>query len=126
MELTRVYYREYATLRRDTFDRLREHNPDVPPAQILTVADVKRLKEEHARSGVPLQTRAVEARELERAVSDLVNAAYGLTTAEVSLMWRTARRARSRVAAVRRRALREFLHRERRAATVREREGNAP
>jgi hypothetical protein len=33
---------------------------------------------------------AAEARDLERRVSDLVNAAYGLTPEEVDLMWRTA------------------------------------
>jgi hypothetical protein len=56
----------------------------------LTVAEVKRLKEEHGRSVVPLQTLLAEARTLEKRVSDLVNAAYGLTPADVALMWNTA------------------------------------
>ena len=56
----------------------------------LTVADLKRLREEHGRSIVPLQTLAAEARTLERQVSELVNAAYGLTPEEVALMWKTA------------------------------------
>lgn len=56
----------------------------------LSVADVKRLKEEHGHSVVPLQTLAAEARGLERTVSDLVNAAYGLTPDEVALLWETA------------------------------------
>jgi hypothetical protein len=56
----------------------------------LSVADVKRLKEEHTRSVAPLQALAGEAVELERRVSDLVNAAYGLTAEEVALMWQTA------------------------------------
>ena len=56
----------------------------------LTVADVKRLKTEHAATVTPLQTLAAEALELERQVSDLVNAAYGLTPAEIELMWATA------------------------------------
>jgi hypothetical protein len=58
--------------------------------QPLTVAGVKALKEEHARSIVPLQQQAAEARALERRVSDLVNEAYGLTAEETSLLWRTA------------------------------------
>jgi type I restriction-modification system DNA methylase subunit len=56
----------------------------------LSVAEVKRLKQEHANSVVPLQTLADEARTLESRVSDLVNAAYGLTPDEVALMWQTA------------------------------------
>ncbi len=56
----------------------------------LSVADVKRLKAEHAASVVPLQTLAGEARTLEARVSDLVNAAYGLTSDEIALMWQTA------------------------------------
>ncbi|HVS40588.1 MAG TPA: N-6 DNA methylase [Gemmataceae bacterium] len=56
----------------------------------LSVADLKRLREEHGRSIVPLQTLAAEARALERHVAELVNAAYGLTAEEVALMWKTA------------------------------------
>lgn len=56
----------------------------------LSVAEVKRLKEEHAASVVPLQTLGGEARALESCVSDLVNAAYGLTPEEIELMWKTA------------------------------------
>jgi hypothetical protein len=56
----------------------------------LSVAEVKRLKEEHAASVVPLQTLAGEATTLEARVSDLVNAAYGLTPEEIALMWQTA------------------------------------
>ena len=52
--------------------------------------ELKRLKEEHAGSVVPLQTLASEARTLEGRVSDLVNAAYGLTPEEIALMWKTA------------------------------------
>jgi len=58
--------------------------------QPLSVAQVKALKAEHARSVTPLQALAAEARQLERRVADLVNAAYGLTAEEVALMWRTA------------------------------------
>jgi hypothetical protein len=56
----------------------------------LSVADVKRLKDEHANSVTPLRALAAEAHQLERRVSDLVNAAYGLTPAEVALLWETA------------------------------------
>jgi hypothetical protein len=51
---------------------------------------VKRLKEEHAASVVPLQMLAAEARQLERRVAALVNAAYRLTAEESALLWRTA------------------------------------
>jgi hypothetical protein len=56
----------------------------------LSVAQAKALKDEHARSVRPLQVLAAEARQLERRVAELVNAAYGLTPEEVGLMWRTA------------------------------------
>jgi hypothetical protein len=59
-------------------------------AKTLTVADVKRLREEHARSVSPLQALAAEARQLEARVAELVNAAYGLTPDEVQLLWDTA------------------------------------
>jgi hypothetical protein len=56
----------------------------------LTAAQVKALKDEHARSVTPLQALAAEARQLERRVANLVNSAYGLTAEEVALMWQTA------------------------------------
>ena len=56
----------------------------------LSIAQVKALKDEHARSVTPLQVLAAEAQQLERRVAELVNAAYGLTAQEVALMWRTA------------------------------------
>ena len=59
-------------------------------ARPLSVAEVQQLKEEHAGSVVPLQTLAGEAGTLEARVSDLVNAAYGLTQDEIALMWDTA------------------------------------
>ena len=59
-------------------------------AKRLTVAGLKALKDEHARTVAPLQTLAAEALVLERQISDLVNAAYGLTPAEIALMWQTA------------------------------------
>jgi hypothetical protein len=59
-------------------------------AKGLSVAEVKRLREEHANSVAPLQALAAEARQLESTVADLVNRAYGLTPAEVKLVWDTA------------------------------------
>jgi hypothetical protein len=56
----------------------------------LSEADLKQLNDEHAKSVAPLQALAREADALERRVSDLVNAAYGLTPEEVALMWQTA------------------------------------
>jgi hypothetical protein len=56
----------------------------------LSVAEVKALKDEHALSVTSLQALAAEARQLERRVAELVNAAYGLTPEEVALLWRTA------------------------------------
>jgi hypothetical protein len=56
----------------------------------LSAAQVKKLRDKHARSISPLQELAAEARQLEQRVAELVNAAYGLTPAEVELMWQTA------------------------------------
>ena len=56
----------------------------------LSVARMQALNAEHTRSVTPLQTLAAEARQRERRVADLVNAAYGLTAEEVALLWRTA------------------------------------
>ena len=56
----------------------------------LGVADLKRLKDEHAKSVLPLHKLAREAEQLERRVSDVVNAAFGLTPDDVKLMWDTA------------------------------------
>jgi hypothetical protein len=56
----------------------------------LSVAQVKALREEHARMVGPLRALAAEASKLESIVADLVNAAYGLTSAEVAVLWDTA------------------------------------
>jgi hypothetical protein len=56
----------------------------------LSLAALRSLREEHARTIVPAQAFTVEARELETMVSDLVNGAYGLTPDEVRLVWETA------------------------------------
>lgn len=61
-----------------------------PGKQGLSVAELKRLKDEYAKNVVPLQALDREADHLERELSDLVNAAFGLTPADVQLMWDTA------------------------------------
>jgi hypothetical protein len=56
----------------------------------LSAAALKSLRDEHARTIEPARTKAAEALQLERQLSDLVNEAYGLTPDEVALMWQTA------------------------------------
>lgn len=58
--------------------------------QPLTAAGEKRLREEYTRTIVPARALAAEMYQLECALSDLVNQAYGLTPAEIDLMWKTA------------------------------------
>ncbi|MEI7730666.1 MAG: hypothetical protein WCO56_13915, partial [Verrucomicrobiota bacterium] len=56
----------------------------------LTAAGVHALREEYIRTIEPARALAVETLKLEGALSDLVNQAYGLTPAEIDLMWQTA------------------------------------
>jgi hypothetical protein len=56
----------------------------------VSAALVKAIKDERARSVVPLQSLAGEARQLGRRVTVLVNAGSGLTPEEVAQRWRTA------------------------------------
>jgi hypothetical protein len=56
----------------------------------LSLAGLRNLREEHERTIVPAQVLAREARGLEQQVSDIINAAYGLTPEEARLMWETA------------------------------------
>jgi hypothetical protein len=62
----------------------------LPKSRRFSAADVARLKQEHATTLGPARAAADEAMALERRLSDLVNAAYGLTPEEVQLMWDTA------------------------------------
>jgi Eco57I restriction-modification methylase len=62
----------------------------LPRARKLSAADIARLKQEHRDTLEPAARAANEALALERKLSDLVNAAYGLTPEEVKLMWDTA------------------------------------
>jgi len=56
----------------------------------LTSAGLQALRAEYIRAIEPTRALAAEALSLERAVSDLVNQAYGLTPAEIDRMWQTA------------------------------------
>jgi hypothetical protein len=48
------------------------------------------LRDEYTRTIEPARALAAETLILERTLSDLVNQAYGLTSAEIALMWKTA------------------------------------
>ena len=56
----------------------------------LTSAGVQRLRDEYSRTIKPTRALAAETLQLECALSDLVNQAYGLTPEEIALMWKTA------------------------------------
>ena len=56
----------------------------------LSSAGLRALRGEYAATIEPMRRRLNEAAGLEHRLSDLVNAAYGLTEEEVDLMWRTA------------------------------------
>jgi hypothetical protein len=79
---------DVASLDADTLSaevqKLRGRRKPMSPAQLQA------LKAVYARSVMPLQALASEARQLEQRVAELVNAAYGLTPEEVALLWRTA------------------------------------
>lgn len=62
----------------------------LPKKQRLSAAQIQELKREHGATIEPARLAAAEALQLERRLSDLVNAAYGLTPEEVQLMWDTA------------------------------------
>jgi hypothetical protein len=59
-------------------------------AGTLTPAGLAALRAGYAEQAGLVQARRAEARARERRLSDLVNAAYGLTAAEVALLWQTA------------------------------------
>lgn len=62
-------------------------SPSLPSAPRCSPPAGRRLQ---ARTLDPARRLAAEALDLERRISDLVNAAYGLTPEEIALMWRTA------------------------------------
>ena len=58
--------------------------------QALSAAGLRALRDEYTATIEPMRRTLSEAAGLERRLSDLVNAAYGLTPEEVELLWRTA------------------------------------
>ena len=62
----------------------------LPKSRKWSAAEIAGLKREYADTLVPARAAAAEILALERKLSDLVNAAYGLTPEEVALMWHTA------------------------------------
>jgi hypothetical protein len=56
----------------------------------LTPATLRHLRDGFVEVSVPFIKRRAEATTLERRLSDLVNAAYGLTPEDVALLWETA------------------------------------
>ena len=48
------------------------------------------MRDEYARTIAPARALATETLKLEHTLSDLVNQAYALTSAEIDLMWKTA------------------------------------
>jgi len=56
----------------------------------LTALVLADLRSEYARSVEPVRRAVAESAALETALANIVNAAYGLTVDEISLMWQTA------------------------------------
>ena len=54
---------------------------------LLTSAGLQALRDEHTRTIEPARALAAETLTLERTLSGLVNQAYGLSPAEIALMW---------------------------------------
>ena len=63
---------------------------DAAPDGANHLGPVNALREEYTRTIEPARTLAAETLKLECALNDLVNQAYGLTPAEIALMWQTA------------------------------------
>jgi hypothetical protein len=80
---------EFATLDVHAFvEEVRKRRPK--SARKLTPAALKDLQDGYTEQIVHVQRNKTEALLLERKLSDLVNAAYGLTVEEIALLWATA------------------------------------
>jgi len=79
---------DFSSLTADEF--VAEVKKRVPKGSPLSPAGLSRLRQEYTNYAPPMQTRRAEALTLEHRLSDLVNAAYGLTPEEIALMWKTA------------------------------------
>ncbi len=80
---------QFAQLDADTFVaevRKRRSKSSGP----LTPAALKALRAGYLEQATPIRQRHIEAATLEGRISDLINAAYGLTPSEVDLLWSTA------------------------------------
>jgi hypothetical protein len=62
----------------------------LPKHRKRTAAEIAELKREHAKTIEPMRKARMKICTAEQKLSDLVNAAYGLTPDEVALMWKTA------------------------------------
>ena len=79
----------FATLDDDTFvEEVRRRRPRA--AGRLSPAALRDLRDTFAQSAPQLRAYGEEAQRHERRLAELVNAAYGLTPADVDLLWRTA------------------------------------
>jgi very-short-patch-repair endonuclease len=79
----------FASLDQTTFiEEVRKRRPR--SAGTLSPSGLRALRDGYAEQAHPVQERQTEARTLERRLSDLVNAAYGLTPEDIELLWRTA------------------------------------
>jgi hypothetical protein len=80
---------DFASLSADEFlAEVKKRRPR--SAGTLTPAGLKALRAGYVEQATPVQQRAGEALTLERRLSELVNAAYGLTPEDVDVLWRTA------------------------------------
>jgi hypothetical protein len=79
----------FATLDETAFvEEVRKRRPKA--AGKLTPGALRALRDGYAEQAAPVQQRHIEALQLERRLADLVNQAYGLTSEEIELLWRTA------------------------------------
>lgn len=79
----------YARLTEDEFvAEVRKRRPKGAPR--LTPQAIAELAKTHQQYADPDRARAASMQKLERALSVLVNQCYGLTDAEIDLLWRTA------------------------------------
>jgi hypothetical protein len=80
---------DFASLSQDDFiAEVRKRRPK--EAGTLKPAALQTLREGYQEQATPVQHMRSEAQNLEHRLSTLVNTAYGLTPAEVDLLWRTA------------------------------------
>lgn len=82
---------DFATLSFEEFvAEVRKRMPKTKSLDPLSPAAFKALRQAHNEYVPAIQIRSTEALQLEHRLSDLVNQAYGLTPAEIDLMWKTA------------------------------------